>query len=139
MRADALLALKPAATNTLVCLFRSEGEFPGPVDPDAFVMIEDPDDRKFAALAAATKTPLVTNDNHVPARQRSVGVETLSPHAFRGKRRAGHLMNVLCSQRYRGSGCNRARGQIGVAGVADLLGEGLAALSVTLSARDLCR
>jgi len=63
-------------------LFRPEGEFIGPVDPDAFVMIADRDDRKFVALSSAAKTPLVTNDNHVLAQQRAVGVEILLPHAF---------------------------------------------------------
>ena len=63
-------------------LFRPEGEFTGPVDPDAFVMIADRDDRKFVALSAAATTPLVTNDNHVLAQQRAVGIEILSPRAF---------------------------------------------------------
>jgi hypothetical protein len=45
-------------------------------------MIVDRDDRKFAALAAATKTPLVTNDNHVLAQQCAVGIEIPSPRAF---------------------------------------------------------
>src|SRR6266446_8481390 len=34
-------------------LFQPEGEFTGPVDPEAFALIEDSDDRKFAALSAA--------------------------------------------------------------------------------------
>jgi len=63
-------------------LFRPEGEFTGPVDPDAFVMIADWDDRKFVALSAAATTPLVTSDNHVLAQQRAVGIEILSPRAF---------------------------------------------------------
>ena len=63
-------------------LFRPEGEFTGPVDPDAFVMIADRDDRKFVALSAAATSPLVTNDNHVLAQQRAVGIEILSPRAF---------------------------------------------------------
>jgi len=63
-------------------LFRPEGEFTGPVDPDAFVMIADRDDRKFVALSAAATTPLVTSDNHVLAQQRAVGIEILSPRAF---------------------------------------------------------
>ena len=46
-------------------LFQPEGEFTGPVDPDAFVLVRDRDDRKFAALSAAAKRPLVTNDNHL--------------------------------------------------------------------------
>src|SRR3954468_18645034 len=31
-------------------LFQPEGEFTGPVTPEAFAFITDPDDRKFAAL-----------------------------------------------------------------------------------------
>ena len=63
-------------------LFLPEGEFTGPVDPDAFVMIADRDDRKFVALSAAATTPLVTNDKHFLAQQRAVGIEILSPRAF---------------------------------------------------------
>jgi predicted nucleic acid-binding protein len=63
-------------------LFRPEGEFTGPVDPDAFVMIADRDDRKFVALSAAATTPLVTSDNLVLAQQRAVGIEILSARAF---------------------------------------------------------
>ena len=57
-------------------LFRPEGEFTGPVDLDAFVMIADRDDRKFVALSAAATTPLVTNDNHVLAQQRAVALRS---------------------------------------------------------------
>src|SRR5438045_7129766 len=46
-------------------LFRPEGEFTGPVDPDAFAAIPDPDDRKIAALSAAVNAPLVTNDHQL--------------------------------------------------------------------------
>ena len=63
-------------------LFRPQGEFTDPVDPDAFVMILDRDDRKFAALSAAATAPLVTSDNHVLAQGRVVGIEVLSPRAF---------------------------------------------------------
>jgi predicted nucleic acid-binding protein len=63
-------------------LFRPEGKFTGSVDPDAFALITDPDDRKFAALSAAAKAPLVTNDSHVLAQSRAVGIEALTPSAF---------------------------------------------------------
>jgi uncharacterized protein len=61
-------------------LFRPEGEFTGPVDPEAFAVIEDPDDRKFAALSAAARAPLVTSDKHVLAN--AVGIEAVTPTAF---------------------------------------------------------
>jgi predicted nucleic acid-binding protein len=68
-------------------LFRPEGEFTGHVNPDAFVMIADPDDRKFTALATAAKTPLVTDDNHILAQQRAIDIEILSPRAFVARQR----------------------------------------------------
>jgi predicted nucleic acid-binding protein len=63
-------------------LFRPEGEFTGPVDPDGFDFITDPDDRKFAALSAAANAPLVTNDNHLLAHRDTIGIEVLTPRAF---------------------------------------------------------
>ena len=63
-------------------LFQPEGEFTGPVDPDAFVLIADPDDRKFAALSAAANSPLVTNDNDLLAARNVTGIDALTPRAF---------------------------------------------------------
>ena len=63
-------------------LFQPETEFLGPVDPESFVFVPDPDDRKFAALSVAAQTPLVTNDKHLLSHQHSIGVDVLTPHAF---------------------------------------------------------
>jgi len=63
-------------------LFRPEGEFAGRVHPHDFVFIEDLDDRKFAALSAAAKVPLVTNDHHLLAHRNLVGFDVLTPRAF---------------------------------------------------------
>jgi predicted nucleic acid-binding protein len=63
-------------------LFQPEGEFKGPVDPEAFALITDPDDRKFAALSAAANRPLVTNDDHLLAHRNTIGVDILTPRAF---------------------------------------------------------
>jgi uncharacterized protein len=63
-------------------LFRPEGEFTGRFDPRDFVFIEDPDDRKFAALAEAAKVPLVTNDHHLLAHRNLIGFDVLTPRAF---------------------------------------------------------
>jgi uncharacterized protein len=68
-------------------LFRPEGEFTGPVDPEAFAAIEDPDDRKFAALSAAARAPLVTSDKHVLAQSSAVGIEAVTPTAFLARER----------------------------------------------------
>jgi len=45
--------------------FSPEREFQGPTHPEDFREIEDPDDRKFAALAAASQAILVSNDEHL--------------------------------------------------------------------------
>ena len=68
-------------------LFRPEMEFLGPVDPESFVFVPDPQDRKFAALSVASQTPLVTNDHHLLFH---IGVDALTPRAFLARRR-GHL------------------------------------------------
>jgi predicted nucleic acid-binding protein len=67
---------------TVADLFRPEGKFTGLVDPDAFAVIEDPDDRKFAALSAAARAPLVTSDKHVLAQSSAGGFEAVTPTAF---------------------------------------------------------
>jgi len=62
-------------------LFRSE-EFTGLVEPGVFGGIADPDDRKFAALAAAANASLVTNDNLLLAERDRIGVDLVTPRDF---------------------------------------------------------
>src|SRR5437899_11689766 len=66
---------------TAADLFRSEEEFTGSVDPGAFTVIADPDDRKFAALCVAADVPLVTNDNLVLAQQGMTRIDISTPAA----------------------------------------------------------
>ena len=63
-------------------LFRPEEEFTGPANPADFSMIADPDDRKFAALSAAAKVPLVTSDKLVLAQRGKIGIEIVTPRDF---------------------------------------------------------
>jgi uncharacterized protein len=79
-------------------LFRPEGEFAGLVDPDAFAFIADPDDRKFAALSVAAKTPLVTNDRHLLAHRNMIGVDVLTPGAFLARAGEASSFNPLPSR-----------------------------------------
>jgi predicted nucleic acid-binding protein len=67
---------------TVADLFMPEEEFTGPVDPAAFTMIADPDDRKFAALSAAANVPLVTSDNLVLAQRGKIGIAIVTPRDF---------------------------------------------------------
>jgi predicted nucleic acid-binding protein len=73
--------------HTVADLFRPEGEFTGPVDPDAFAVVPDPDDRKFAALSAAANVPLVTNDNHLLGPASTSGVAVVTPRDFLARTR----------------------------------------------------
>jgi predicted nucleic acid-binding protein len=63
-------------------LFQPAMEFLGPVDPESFVLVPDPEDRKIAALSVAAQSPLVTNDNHLLSHKHSVGLDVLTPHEF---------------------------------------------------------
>jgi predicted nucleic acid-binding protein len=63
-------------------LFQPETEFTGPIDPESFALVPDPEDRKFAALGAAAQTPLVTNDHHLLSHRNSIGIDVLTPRAF---------------------------------------------------------
>lgn len=51
-------------------------------DPAAFAYVEDPDDRKFAALAAASGAVLVTSDDHLLRHRGRAGLTIETPSAF---------------------------------------------------------
>ncbi len=63
-------------------LFRANSEYTGAVEPDAFRYVEDPDDRKFAALTAATGAALITNDDHLLAHRAQAGIRIRTPAEF---------------------------------------------------------
>jgi predicted nucleic acid-binding protein len=54
--------IPPLSRKAVEDLFREENAFRGVVDPTAFPRVPDPDDRKFAALAAAADATLLTLD-----------------------------------------------------------------------------
>jgi uncharacterized protein len=60
-----LTQIPPVSWPDFLDLFQAAGEFKGATQPEQFSLIEDPDDRKFAALAAATGAVLVSNDDHL--------------------------------------------------------------------------
>jgi uncharacterized protein len=54
--------IPPIDWSDVTGLYRDEDRFDGVVDPAAFGAVPDPEDRKFAALAAATGATLVSLD-----------------------------------------------------------------------------
>ena len=77
-----LRQIPPLNWERVADLFRPEMEFLGAVDPESFVFVPDPADRKFAALSAVAQAHLVTNDNHLLSHKSSIGVDVLTPRAF---------------------------------------------------------
>jgi predicted nucleic acid-binding protein len=47
--------------------------------PERFALIEDPNDLKFAALAAAAGAILVSNDDHLLSQRDRLEIEVLTP------------------------------------------------------------
>ena len=63
-------------------LFNPEGHFTGLTDRAAFQPVADPDDRKFAALAAAAEAVLITNDDHLLSVRGQLGINVQQPEEY---------------------------------------------------------
>ena len=71
--------IPPLAWGDVSDLFNSKTEFIDPTDPSSFTMISDPDDRKFAALAAKAGAVLVSNDDHLLTVRSQLPLRVLTP------------------------------------------------------------
>jgi predicted nucleic acid-binding protein len=63
-------------------LFREDCRYAGDVTPEKFDFIQDPDDRKFAALSEAAGVVLITNDDHLLSNRDRAGLRILTPREF---------------------------------------------------------
>ncbi|MCW2239595.1 PIN domain-containing protein [Azospirillum canadense] len=63
-------------------LFADAGAFTRAVAPDAFAYNTDPNDRKFAALGAATGCPAVSSDGDLLAHKEVFSFDVLTPQSF---------------------------------------------------------
>lgn len=73
-----LRKIPPVSWRAVSDLFEEPGRFEGATSPDDFTRVPDEEDRKFAALAAAAGTPLVTLDRPLLAASRA-GSPTKGP------------------------------------------------------------
>jgi uncharacterized protein len=64
-------------------LFRAENCCRAETHPERFLSVPDPEDRKFAALAAATGATLVTRDDHLLQAGEIPGTRILTASQFR--------------------------------------------------------
>ena len=71
------------AWDSFAGLFRPENRYSGETNPERFSVVEDPDDRKFAALAQATGASLVTNDDHLLSVREQLEISILTPAEYR--------------------------------------------------------
>ncbi len=66
-------------------LFLEESRFDGPLDLDAYRIVPDAEDRKFAALAAATGSILVTQDHDLLGQASRLPIIIVTPTEFLAK------------------------------------------------------
>jgi len=59
--------------------FSPEAEVKAETHPERYALIQDPDDRKFAALAVAAAAVLVTSDDHLLSQRDRIEIEVLTP------------------------------------------------------------
>ena len=74
-----LAQIPPLSRQDAVAVFLPEAEVTAHTHPERFGLIADPDDRKFAALAAAAGAILVTNDDHLLSQRDGMAIEVLTP------------------------------------------------------------
>lgn len=63
-------------------LFQEALEYRETLDYSVYQFVEDPDDRKFAALGEATNSAIVTNDSHLLAHQQRLAPPVMTPGEF---------------------------------------------------------
>lgn len=71
--------IPPLAWSRFADLFRDAGEYTGETDPQAYRLVEDPDDRKFAALAKATGAIQVSNDDDLLSVREKLDIPIKTP------------------------------------------------------------
>jgi predicted nucleic acid-binding protein len=75
--------IPPLARTRIDELYKPEDRYEGTADPAAFAFVEDADDRKFLALAAATGAVLVTLDEHLLGVRAQTSVRVVTPREYR--------------------------------------------------------
>jgi predicted nucleic acid-binding protein/tellurite resistance protein len=77
-----LRRIPPLDWNEFSSLFGPGEEFRGDIGPELFGQIEDPEDRKFAALAAATGAAVITSDAHLLSCRNELPIAVLTAREF---------------------------------------------------------
>lgn len=83
--------IPPLSWDSAADVFRAEDRCDAETFPERFDYIPDPEDRKYAALAAAAGAVLVTNDDHLLSNRERAGLTIVTPREFRERRSGGPL------------------------------------------------
>jgi predicted nucleic acid-binding protein len=79
--------IPPLSWTSFSGLFREGGRYRGKTEPEKIGYVPDPADRKFAALARATESALVTNDDDLRANRDGADIYIVTPTEFLERRR----------------------------------------------------
>lgn len=74
--------IPPLSLEDVEPLFSERGRYEHPTRPDDFTQIQDPSDRKFAALARAAGALLVTNDEDLLGPRQDLRMTVVTPHEY---------------------------------------------------------
>jgi predicted nucleic acid-binding protein len=84
--------IPPLRAHSVSDLFRPRDRYVAATHPERLAFIPDPDDRKFAALAAATGATLISNDDHLLRYRDQMDVTVLTPGAFWKRRQRNKVI-----------------------------------------------
>ena len=76
-----LQQIPPLSWDRIEGLFKRRGEYKGETEGN-FVLVKDPDDRKYAALAAASGATLITNDDDLLRARNALDIGVMTPKEF---------------------------------------------------------
>lgn len=79
---EILSKIPPISWSRFEGLFSAEARSAAPLNLQAYTVVSDAGDRKFAALAHATKSTLITQDHHLLAQASRLPVRVITPARF---------------------------------------------------------
>ena len=74
--------IPPLSIEDVEPLFTERGRYDHPTRPDEFAEVDDPSDRKFAALARAAGAVLVTNDDDLLGPRNYLRITVVTPREY---------------------------------------------------------
>ena len=74
--------IPPLSWDAAEDLFRDKDRYAQETDPKRFTQIPDPEDREFAALAHATGSILISQDDHLLANPQRIDLLVLTPSDY---------------------------------------------------------